>query len=68
MSARIRINGRDEPLQSATVSDLLASRGIVGNRGVAVAVNGVVVPAGAWRERALAAGDEIEIVKPFGGG
>jgi thiamine biosynthesis protein ThiS len=31
-------------------------------------VNGVVVPAGAWRERALAAGDEVEIVKPFGGG
>ncbi|HUC65535.1 MAG TPA: sulfur carrier protein ThiS [Stellaceae bacterium] len=68
MSAHIRINGRDEPLHCATVSELLAARGIVGSRGVAVAVNGVVVPAGTWRERALAAGDEIEIVKPFGGG
>jgi sulfur carrier protein len=68
MSARIRVNGRDEPLQTATVAELLAARGIVGKRGVAVAVNGVVVPAGAWRERALAAGDEVEIVKPFGGG
>jgi sulfur carrier protein len=68
MSARIRVNGRDEPLDCATVSELLASRGIVGSRGVAVAVNGIVVPAGAWRARALAAGDEVEIVKPFGGG
>ena len=68
MSARIRVNGRDEPLQTATVGELLAARGIIGKRGVAVAVNGVVVPAGAWRERALAAGDEVEIVKPFGGG
>jgi sulfur carrier protein len=33
-----------------------------------VAVNGVVIPAGAWPERSLAAGDEVEIVRPFGGG
>jgi sulfur carrier protein len=68
MSARIRINGRDERLDVATVAELLAARGIAGSRGVAVAVNGVVVPAGAWHERALAAGDEVEIVRPFGGG
>lgn len=68
MSARIRINGRDERLEVATVAELLAARGIAGSRGVAVAVNGIVVPAGVWRERALAAGDEVEIVRPFGGG
>ena len=28
----------------------------------------VVIPAGAWPERPLAAGDEVEIVRPFGGG
>jgi sulfur carrier protein len=52
----------------ATVAELLSTRGIAGGRGLAVAVNGVVVPAGAWRERPLAAGDDVEIVRPFGGG
>jgi sulfur carrier protein len=68
MSAQICINGRDEPLTAATVVELLKARGIEGSRGVAVAVNGVVVPAGSWRERSLAAGDRVEIVRPFGGG
>ncbi|MGO8918343.1 MAG: sulfur carrier protein ThiS [Stellaceae bacterium] len=68
MTARIRINGRDEPLIAATVAELLQARGIEGSRGVAVAVNGVVVPAGTWRALSLAAGDQVEIVRPFGGG
>ncbi len=68
MSGDIRVNGRAEKLAVATVAELLKARGIEGSRGVAVAVNGVVVPAGAWRERDLAAGGEIEIVRPFGGG
>lgn len=68
MSATIRINGREETVSAATVAELLAARGIAGSRGLAVAVNGMVVPAGAWRERALNAGDDVEIVRPFGGG
>lgn len=68
MSAQIRVNGRDEPLTAATVAELLKARGIEGARGLAVAVNGVVVPAGNWRARSLAAGDCVEIVRPFGGG
>ncbi len=68
MSAVIRVNGSKEPLHAATVAELLRARGIEGRRGLAVAVNGVVVPARAWAERALAPGDEIEIVRPFGGG
>ena len=68
MSIEVRVNGREERLGAATLAELLAARGIEGRRGVAVAVNGEVVPAGAWRERRLAAGDEIEIVRPFGGG
>jgi sulfur carrier protein len=68
MSKEIHINGRAETLIVATVAELLSARGIAGSRGVAVAVNGVVVPASAWRERPLAAGDEVEIVRPFGGG
>ncbi|HXZ01874.1 MAG TPA: sulfur carrier protein ThiS [Stellaceae bacterium] len=68
MSARICVNGRDEPFTAATVAELLKARGIDDRRGVAVAVNGVVVPARSWRAQSLAAGDQVEIVRPFGGG
>ncbi len=68
MSTSIRVNGREEMLTAATVADLLRARGIESSRGVAVAVNGVVAPAGSWHARPLAAGDEVEIVRPFGGG
>jgi len=68
MTATIRVNGRDERLAAATVAELLRARGIEKPRGVAVAVNGAVVPARRWTEVALAPGDAVEIVKPFGGG
>jgi sulfur carrier protein len=68
MNAQIRVNGREEPLIAGTVAELLRARGIEGARGVAVAVNGVVVPARSWQALALAGGDQVEIVRPFGGG
>jgi sulfur carrier protein len=68
MSAQIRVNGREEPLRVATIAELLRARGIAGTRGVAVAVNGAVVPAREWTALALAADDVVEIVRPFGGG
>jgi sulfur carrier protein len=68
MTASIRINGKDEALIAATVAELLQARGIVRARGVAIALNGTVVPAAQWPEARLAGGDRIEIVRPFGGG
>jgi len=68
MTLSIRVNGKEEMLAAATVAELLAARGIVKPKGVAVALNGAVVPAAAWREARLAAGDVVEIVRPFGGG
>jgi sulfur carrier protein len=68
MSAVIRVNGKDEPVVAVTVAELLAARGITRPKGVAVALNGAVVPASAWAAARLAAGDRVEIVKPFGGG
>jgi len=68
MSAVIRVNGKEEALAAATVAELLAARGILRGKGVAVAVNGAVVPASTWDKARLAIGDEVEIVKPFGGG
>jgi len=68
MSVSIRVNGKDEALTTPNVAELLKARGIVRARGVAVALNGTVVPAGAWQQQRLSAGDQVEIVRPFGGG
>jgi sulfur carrier protein len=68
MNATIRVNGRNEKLTAANVAELLRARGIEKPRGVAVALNGAVVPARNWQAVALAPGDSVEIVKPFGGG
>ncbi|SMF67612.1 sulfur carrier protein [Azospirillum oryzae] len=68
MSA-IRINGREEPLSAASLAELLAGRGIAeGARGVAVALNGAVVPRRRWVETPLQPGDSLEIVRPIQGG
>ena len=69
MSAAVEVNGKREPLSAATLSALLADRGIgASGRGVAVAVNGAVVPRAAWPQTALRAGDTIEIVSAKQGG
>ncbi|MBK3736555.1 sulfur carrier protein [Azospirillum brasilense] len=69
MSARIRVNGREEELNVPTVAALLADRGIAaGTRGVAVALNGAVLPSRRWDETALSAGDALEIIRPVQGG
>jgi len=68
MSEVIQINGKDENFAGGSVAALVAARGMTGKRGVAVAVNGAVVPARRWQELILAPGDEVEIVRPFGGG
>jgi sulfur carrier protein len=65
----IRVNGQDVSLDAATIADLLAERAVEMNqRGIAVAVNGSVVPRSAWGETALRPGDHIEIVRAKQGG
>jgi sulfur carrier protein len=68
MSERIRVNGEDQPFAGGTVAALLTARGLTAKRGMAVAVNGAVVPVRRWSETTLSPGDEVEIVRPFGGG
>ena len=66
---QIRINGADEEIAASTVSELLAARGVdPAARFVAVAVNGSVVRRSEWPSTVLAAGDNVEIVRPFSGG
>lgn len=68
-SETITVNGEPRPLAAATVQALIESEGLdPGRRGLAVALNGTVVPRRAWAETPLRAGDAVEIVKPFAGG
>jgi sulfur carrier protein len=67
--ANIRINGADEPLLAATLAALLEEKAVdVGQRGIAVALNGAVVPRAAWPQTLLHPGDSIEIVRARQGG
>ena len=69
LPATIRVNGEERPLGAETVIGLLEATGVDPKaRGLAVAVNGAVVPRRAWPETALSPGDEVEIVKLFAGG
>ncbi len=69
MAARIVVNGEAAALTAETVVELLQSAGVDPQaRGVAVAVNGTVVPRRDWARQVLADGDRIEIVRPFAGG
>jgi sulfur carrier protein len=65
----IRVNGESEPLGAKTLAALLAEKTVdTGQRGIAVALNGAVVPRAAWRETALRSGDSVEIVRARQGG
>lgn len=65
----IMVNGTAEPRAAATITALLAEKDIdTGARGIAVAVNGRVVPRTAWATTALANGDAVEVVRARPGG
>ncbi|HEY6254620.1 MAG TPA: sulfur carrier protein ThiS [Xanthobacteraceae bacterium] len=65
----IRINGQDEPLLATTLAALLEDKAVdVSQRGIAVALNGAVVPRAAWPQTELRPGDNVEIVRARQGG
>jgi sulfur carrier protein len=67
--AHIRINGEDEPLLADTLAALLEEKAVdVAQRGIAVALNGAVVPRAAWPQTPLKPGDNVEIVRARQGG
>lgn len=69
MSVPIRLNGKDESIEAATVQDLLVALGIdPGRRGLAVAINGEVVARRTWPDHRLQAADDVEVVRPLQGG
>jgi sulfur carrier protein len=69
IEAMIRVNGESEPLAFATLDALLAEKAMdTMQRGIAVALNGSVVPRAAWSETVLKPGDSVEIVRARQGG
>ena len=66
----INISLNNEPKQIADnilLSDALVQWGF-GETKIAVAINGEFVPRSTYNERVLQANDQIDIVKPVGGG
>ncbi|HEX2215753.1 MAG TPA: sulfur carrier protein ThiS [Xanthobacteraceae bacterium] len=65
----LHVNGERETISAGTLSALLEMKGVEpGGRGVAVALNGSVVPRAAWSQTVLRAGDAVEIVQAKQGG
>lgn len=65
----IRLNGEPADVAAETLMDVLAFLGIdAEQRGVAVAVNGTVVPGRSWAATGVSAGDDIEVINAVQGG
>ena len=64
------LNGEERPLpDGATVADAVRASGAAEDgRGVAVAVDGEVVPRGGWRGETLAEGARVEVLQAVQGG
>jgi sulfur carrier protein len=64
------VNGEERTVEAGTtVADLVSSLGHdPAGRGVAAAVNGEVMPRGAWPSTLVADGDRVEILAAIGGG
>jgi sulfur carrier protein len=62
------VNGQPCALpEGATVATLVELRGASG-RGIAVAVDGIVVPRRVWDRKALIEGQQVELVRAVQGG
>jgi sulfur carrier protein len=69
LNAQFSLNGQDEPLTATTLAALLAEKAVdTGQKGIAVALNGAVVPRAEWPTTRLNPGDSVEIVRARQGG
>jgi sulfur carrier protein len=65
----LSVNGSPAPLPSpATLGALVAAMTDGGARGIAVALNGEVVPRSAWDDTGLEPGDRVEVLTAAQGG
>ncbi len=69
MNDKITVNGELIPLFTAILLELLKENGVDESKGgVAVALNGEVVPRGEWAQTTLKPMDKVEIVHIVRGG
>jgi sulfur carrier protein len=65
----VTVNGEDREYPAgATVADVTGSLGVALAKGVAVALDGEVVPKGEWASRAVAPGAHLEVLTAIQGG
>ena len=65
----IFVNGEPRERAGATVAELLADLGVeTSARGVAVAVDGQVIPRAEWGERRVNEGERVEALSAMQGG
>lgn len=68
MTTTTNVNGKPCDLASGTTVAMLVDQWCPSPRGVAVAINGEVVPRSTWELAEVAPGDAIEIVSAAAGG
>lgn len=64
----LRVNGNEVEVSEPTTVAALVHQISPSPQGVAVAVNGVVVPRGGWAGAQLTDGDEVEVLMAVQGG
>jgi sulfur carrier protein len=65
----VRLNGRTETVpDGGLLADVLARLGVDDPRGVAVALDGEVVPRGSWATTRLREGQAVEVLRAVQGG
>lgn len=64
----LSVNNQTQQLALATALGEALQNWGYGEMKIAVAINGEFVPRSSYAERQLQAGDQIDIVKPVGGG
>ena len=65
----IFLNGEPRDRDGATIAELLADLGVEDRaRGVAVAIDGEIVPRAEWRERHVNEGERVEALSAMQGG
>jgi sulfur carrier protein len=65
----ITVNDQPRTINEATtLAAIVADLGLAGRKGVAVAVNGSVVPRGDWSSHALAHRDKVLVIRATQGG
>ncbi|CAN5759489.1 hypothetical protein BH23ACT12_BH23ACT12_17930 [soil metagenome] len=65
----LRLNGKQSEVKpGSSIPDVLAILGFEAVRGVAVAVDGEVVPRSMWEGFNLSDGMKVEVLKPVQGG